>query len=1047
MAASAAGLATAALRDLARLVPLDDDDSEAARDLAASIRLKLQEWRELPAFAAPDLQQLMDGQVRRSLSGKHNRVDILCLFAQTLPANTLACTVCASVMQVSEQLARMCSSIMQAGPRSLAACAASDMLKAFAVRIRCTDKPDPILISLHLRACRQLLQPGLLDGLSKVLTAAAEDLQAQQAQPRHGAARYWPVVPGPVEVAPSDLPMFQHQLLQHSYTMLAAWVTVFEFCKGAASRAASAAAALQLAAAVMDLVSQRIPQLLAADRKAVLQAVQSSSQRVQATVSGRASQLFDCVFSVYLAVERLASCATAEELPAMASMPVFTRLLTLASFINCQAMLLHVSAVCTAASSSGSSGSRSSGQGASARPAISMRQVRAAHKALSPCDTALLQLLGVSSEAAVWSAAALLSGHPDIHVAVHAPTLLLPTVLMGAAGPSQPQAQTAQQPLRQLTQQLLLLVPAMLLRWVVRATDITQQGAASADGSRQVHAVVQDTPLRGQSGVLTVAALKCILRWEKDTAGYTSAGASSSTTAGSAAAADSSSTAGSSSSSVWLQPYPPAEWLQQVFPDFHNICSVGVVQRESAAPLTWAAVVRLQAQLLSRAAEVSRTSNSSSTLPQSPAAVAPQPLCAALAAFQGVVLQTISSFDGFARSTAQRIAADPQAATVDARKAASSITSTCLSKDGSSRSGPLLALVQAAGPGSREQQALYSCLCSVAKLGAVGAACGEGKWGHLLFEVARGALLLLELQASGGAGQGSTSSSSSATAASSSTQSPGPAATPAAAVYLPSLVLVGRCFQSWAHQLQDIVPSLQQLHSTGVDPLQASRLRSELAPEQCPVTCVFFSPGPGPASGTRFERLVRQLLDWLADSSSMRQLAAAGHSVQQLPARLNHLLTACKEAQHSFSSAVSVETDRAGYSAQQLPARLQGLLAAYGHMLPAQVHAAVLSNGAASALLVYAAFQAGLEAAGAALTALATPAFCNNPACQNVSGPTELSLVSGRSCLCSGCCVARYCSRSCQCAQWAQHKPVCKALAAAATGTAAAATAEGVGGT
>jgi hypothetical protein len=170
------------------------------------------------------------------------------------------------------------------------------------------------------------------------------------------------------------------------------------------------------------------------------------------------------------------------------------------------------------------------------------------------------------------------------------------------------------------------------------------------------------------------------------------------------------------------------------------------------------------------------------------------------------------------------------------------------------------------------------------------------------------------------------------------------------------------------------------------------------------VTCVFFSPGPasharfgpGPASDTRFERLVLQLLDWLANSSSsMQQLEAAGYSVQQLPGMLQGLLATHVAAQRSLDGEGSVEA-------------------------------------------ACAALQAQLEAVGATLTALATPAFCNNPACQNVSGPTELSLVSGRSCMCGGCCVAHYCSRACQPAQWAQHKPVCKALAAAAAAAAAA---------
>lgn len=46
------------------------------------------------------------------------------------------------------------------------------------------------------------------------------------------------------------------------------------------------------------------------------------------------------------------------------------------------------------------------------------------------------------------------------------------------------------------------------------------------------------------------------------------------------------------------------------------------------------------------------------------------------------------------------------------------------------------------------------------------------------------------------------------------------------------------------------------------------------------------------------------------------------------------------------------------------------------------------------------------------------------------SGPTEQSLVGGRSCMCGGCHVAHYCTRGCQIAHWRRHKPVCKALAA-----------------
>jgi hypothetical protein len=77
-----------------------------------------------------------------------------------------------------------------------------------------------------------------------------------------------------------------------------------------------------------------------------------------------------------------------------------------------------------------------------------------------------------------------------------------------------------------------------------------------------------------------------------------------------------------------------------------------------------------------------------------------------------------------------------------------------------------------------------------------------------------------------------------------------------------------------------------------------------------------------------------------------------------------------------------------------------------------------------------------MHAVGAALGVIAVPDFCNNSSCVNVCGPSEVLLVSGRSCICAGCRVARYCGRVCQRQAWKQHKPVCKALAAAAVGVA-----------
>jgi hypothetical protein len=83
-----------------------------------------------------------------------------------------------------------------------------------------------------------------------------------------------------------------------------------------------------------------------------------------------------------------------------------------------------------------------------------------------------------------------------------------------------------------------------------------------------------------------------------------------------------------------------------------------------------------------------------------------------------------------------------------------------------------------------------------------------------------------------------------------------------------------------------------------------------------------------------------------------------------------------------------------------------------------------------------------LQAAGSAMCSFAVSCLCNNPSCSNLSRLTEVGVVSGRSCVCGGCRVARYCGRTCQRAVWKQHKPVCAALAAAAPATATMAAAD-----
>jgi hypothetical protein len=134
--------------------------------------------------------------------------------------------------------------------------------------------------------------------------------------------------------------------------------------------------------------------------------------------------------------------------------------------------------------------------------------------------------------------------------------------------------------------------------------------------------------------------------------------------------------------------------------------------------------------------------------------------------------------------------------------------------------------------------------------------------------------------------------------------------------------------------------------------------------------------------------LVTAVQQWLQASSSQEQLVAAGYAPQALPQQLQQVTESLQGARDSKADR-DKQAHALGAAAQQL------------------------------------------QAAGSALCSFAVPCMCNNPACSNLSGLTEVGLVSGRSCVCGGCRVARYCGRACQRAVWKQHKPVCAALAAA----------------
>jgi len=375
-----------------------------------------------------------------------------------------------------------------------------------------------------------------------------------------------------------------------------------------------------------------------------------------------------------------------------------------------------------------------------------------------------------------------------------------------------------------------------------------------------------------------------------------------------------------------------------------------------------------------------------------------------------MTVQILTSLEGFIRASAQQLAAGSMLdSTVSLAVGA---INAAFFRIPLTEPGPLLSLAIAAGPGSPEQQQLYSLLSSLIKLGALGPSSSDAALAESLsfscLSTACAAIKLLELAhvSEGDSGCSSSSNSSSSgiratrQVAGAAEAAAGKSTASSAVALLPSLVLIGRSCLLWAQHLQQALPQLLQMHA-GMGTVPPEQALEYTVPW---LTAIPAAP-------------VLVLLCW---KPAHPQGSAPLEGLQSAFSFLSHWLTA---------PAIADQLAAAGHNAQHLPQLLQELTSA--HRTVAEAWASDNFTEATAMALVQ-----QLQVTGKALAGLAVPTMCCNPCCSNITGPSDLQLVSGRSCLCGGCRTARYCSRGCQKAAWKQHKPACSALAAAAAAVA-----------
>jgi hypothetical protein len=227
---------------------------------------------------------------------------------------------------------------------------------------------------------------------------------------------------------------------------------------------------------------------------------------------------------------------------------------------------------------------------------------------------------------------------------------------------------------------------------------------------------------------------------------------------------------------------------------------------------------------------------------------------------------------------------------------------------------------------------------------------------------------------------------------------------------LPTVVILGRCCMMWAEHNGATLSRLQQQQEEDC----CSSQGQQQEPSSCQVQQQEQHEGP---SINQKEEQQQQEED---SSSCCEEEEEEGSNEPGF--RLDH--AALLSVIHQWMAAGSTcdQLAAAGYA----PLPLQQQLLATKNSLQSGPNSETWRTVTAQRLL----------STGLALCSFAVPCMCNNPGCTSMAGVSELAAVSGRSCICAGCRVARYCGGACQRAAWKQHKPVCAALSAAAAAAA-----------